>query len=185
VVAQGQAPATGRLGLLQAMVDRGEADSITEADQIDQQNKLLGKYAPDPIARANRDDALIQKGVDAAVKKAKSQYAQDHGYYLDSQGQARYGADNKKAKVKRGDVVNDPDFEEDMGKLQQAADDAASARKVPTASDLYKGAKAGRQTARDTPTAMPKTAKDAVKGQVYNTARGPARWDGNHFIPVK
>lgn len=31
---------------------------------------------------------------------------------------------------------------------------------------------------------MPKTAADAVPGSVYNTARGPARWDGSQFIPV-
>lgn len=31
---------------------------------------------------------------------------------------------------------------------------------------------------------MPKSAADAVVGQVYNTARGPAKWDGKQFIPI-
>lgn len=31
---------------------------------------------------------------------------------------------------------------------------------------------------------MPGSAAEAVVGQVYNTARGPARWDGQQFIPV-
>jgi hypothetical protein len=31
---------------------------------------------------------------------------------------------------------------------------------------------------------MPKTAADAVVGKVYNTARGPAKWDGKQFIPI-
>lgn len=32
---------------------------------------------------------------------------------------------------------------------------------------------------------MPKTADDAVAGKIYNTGRGPARWDGNQFMPVQ
>jgi hypothetical protein len=32
---------------------------------------------------------------------------------------------------------------------------------------------------------MPKSAKDAVVGQVYNTGRGPAQWDGKQFIPIQ
>lgn len=39
---------------------------------------------------------------------------------------------------------------------------------------------AGRQTALP----MPTRKEDAVAGQVYQTARGPARWDGKQFIPV-
>lgn len=31
---------------------------------------------------------------------------------------------------------------------------------------------------------MPKSPADAVAGQVYNTSRGPARWDGQQFIPL-
>lgn len=31
---------------------------------------------------------------------------------------------------------------------------------------------------------MPKSAADAVVGKVYNTARGPAKWDGKQFIPI-
>lgn len=32
------------------------------------------------------------------------------------------------------------------------------------------------------PLPMPKSAADAVVGQIYNTARGPAKWDGKQFI---
>jgi hypothetical protein len=32
---------------------------------------------------------------------------------------------------------------------------------------------------------MPKSAKDAIVGQVYNTGRGPAQWDGKQFIPIQ
>jgi hypothetical protein len=39
---------------------------------------------------------------------------------------------------------------------------------------------AGRQTALP----MPTKKEDAVAGQVYQTSRGPARWDGKQFIPV-
>lgn len=31
---------------------------------------------------------------------------------------------------------------------------------------------------------MPASAADAIPGKVYQTARGPARWDGSQFIPV-
>lgn len=31
---------------------------------------------------------------------------------------------------------------------------------------------------------MPKSAAEAVPGTIYNTARGPAKWDGTQFIPV-
>lgn len=34
------------------------------------------------------------------------------------------------------------------------------------------------------PAAMPKTAAEAKVGTVYQTAKGPARWDGKQFIPV-
>jgi hypothetical protein len=29
---------------------------------------------------------------------------------------------------------------------------------------------------------MPKAKADLVKGSVYNTARGPATWDGKQFV---
>jgi hypothetical protein len=32
------------------------------------------------------------------------------------------------------------------------------------------------------PLPMPRSAADAVVGQIYNTARGPAKWDGKQFI---
>lgn len=32
---------------------------------------------------------------------------------------------------------------------------------------------------------MPKTADDAVAGKIYNTPRGPLRWDGSQFFPVQ
>lgn len=32
---------------------------------------------------------------------------------------------------------------------------------------------------------MPKTADDAIAGKIYNTGRGPARWDGSQFLPVQ
>lgn len=35
-----------------------------------------------------------------------------------------------------------------------------------------------------TPMPMPASADKAVVGQVYNTSRGPARWDGKQFVPV-
>lgn len=35
------------------------------------------------------------------------------------------------------------------------------------------------------PLAIPKTAAKLKSGKVYNTARGPAKWDGKQFMPVK
>ena len=37
-----------------------------------------------------------------------------------------------------------------------------------------------------TPTAlpMPASAAEAIPGQIYNTTRGPAKWDGKQFVPV-
>lgn len=32
---------------------------------------------------------------------------------------------------------------------------------------------------------MPKSADDAVAGKIYNTPRGPLRWDGSQFFPVQ
>ena len=32
---------------------------------------------------------------------------------------------------------------------------------------------------------LPKTRADAIPGTIYQTARGPARWDGNQFLPVQ
>lgn len=34
------------------------------------------------------------------------------------------------------------------------------------------------------PLPMPKSAADAVVGEIYNTARGPAKWDGKQFVLV-
>ena len=38
---------------------------------------------------------------------------------------------------------------------------------------------------KEKPLPMPKTAAEAEAGKVYMTARGPARWDGKQFVPVK
>lgn len=46
------------------------------------------------------------------------------------------------------------------------------------------GAHSGAAAA-DAPLPMPKTADDAIAGKIYNTGRGPARWDGNQFLPVQ
>lgn len=35
------------------------------------------------------------------------------------------------------------------------------------------------------PLVLPKTAKEAVVGEIYNTKRGPAQWDGKQFILVQ
>jgi hypothetical protein len=35
------------------------------------------------------------------------------------------------------------------------------------------------------PLVLPKSAKDAEKGEIYNTKRGPAQWDGKQFIMVQ
>ena len=40
----------------------------------------------------------------------------------------------------------------------------------------------GQQGAQPKP--QPKTASEAVAGQVYQTARGPMRWDGKQFMPL-
>ena len=31
---------------------------------------------------------------------------------------------------------------------------------------------------------MPPSAAEAIPGQIYNTTRGPAKWDGKQFVPV-
>jgi hypothetical protein len=35
------------------------------------------------------------------------------------------------------------------------------------------------------PLVLPKSAKEAVVGEIYNTKRGPAQWDGKQFILVQ
>ena len=32
---------------------------------------------------------------------------------------------------------------------------------------------------------MPSTPKDAIVGQIYQTSKGMAKWDGKQFIPVQ
>lgn len=44
------------------------------------------------------------------------------------------------------------------------------------------GANVRPPTPASQPLPMPKSAADAVVGQIYNTARGPAKWDGKQFI---
>jgi len=46
------------------------------------------------------------------------------------------------------------------------------------------GAEAPTSAGRQAALPMPARKEDAVAGQVYQTARGPARWDGKQFIPV-
>lgn len=62
----------------------------------------------------------------------------------------------------------------------------------PTGSEIYqmgtppaRGAASTTPAAPDAPLPMPKTADDAIAGKIYNTGRGPARWDGNQFLPVQ
>jgi hypothetical protein len=56
---------------------------------------------------------------------------------------------------------------------------------------MYGGTAPTPAPARPAPTTppavlpMPRSAAEAVPGKIYDTARGPARWDGSQFIPVQ
>jgi len=50
---------------------------------------------------------------------------------------------------------------------------------------LEAGAAAGSASAESQPVALPKDAKELKIGTVYNTARGPAKWDGKKFLKLQ
>jgi hypothetical protein len=64
-------------------------------------------------------------------------------------------------------------------------DFAASLKAVVEGRGTLPGGQGAQPTQQPTALPMPKTAAEAVPGQIYNTARGPAKWDGSQFIPVQ
>ena len=64
--------------------------------------------------------------------------------------------------------------------------DYASGSEAPAAAPAPGGAPTPtpvpKQNAQYLP--MPASAKDAIVGKIYNTSRGPAKWDGKQFIPI-
>jgi hypothetical protein len=51
-------------------------------------------------------------------------------------------------------------------------------------SEKYSFQRAGiaKPAAAEKPLDLPKAKTDLVKGKIYNTARGPATWDGEKFV---
>jgi hypothetical protein len=56
--------------------------------------------------------------------------------------------------------------------------------KIPGA-DVSAPALTPKNSSVKSPLVLPKSAKDAEKGEIYNTKRGPAQWDGKQFILVQ
>jgi hypothetical protein len=56
--------------------------------------------------------------------------------------------------------------------------------KIPDA-DVSAPTLTPKKSSVKSPLVLPKTAKEAVVGEIYNTKRGPAQWDGKQFILVQ
>ena len=77
----------------------------------------------------------------------------------------------------------------ELGKQYGASQPIADGKPVPFetwAEPMLRAAGLGQQTQAAGQQAVPMPAEKSklVPGQTYQTARGPARWDGNQFVGV-
>lgn len=100
-----------------------------------------------------------------------------------------------KAAEAAAELKKDPFFQSQYKKIKKEQGDAAAEafkqQQIQEAVGLFPGMAAQAQPkAAPAATAarglsLPKTKDQLQQGQVYNTARGPATWDGTQFIPVR
>jgi hypothetical protein len=100
-----------------------------------------------------------------------------------------------KAAEAAAELKKDPFFQNQYKKIKKEQGDAAAEafkqQQIAEAVGLFPGM-AGQAQPQAAPAAtaarglsLPKTKDQLQKGQVYNTARGPATWDGTQFIPAR
>lgn len=190
--ATSSAKRTGTLGLAQSMVDEGSATSISDAlDQINESRRLSKNPPADGGAAASAlTDQRRQKSGDVAHRGAVSQIASEHGYYIDKDGSARYGSTTAGDDGhKKGDVVNDPDFDQAVSIARQAQDEAVEKGKPLPTSKLAQIAKDKLKELSTTPKPLPesKNPKDFVVGHIYQVPGHPGdwKWDGKNLVKVK
>lgn len=93
------------------------------------------------------------------------------------------------------ELKKDPFFQNQYKKIKkeqgEAAAEAYKQQQIQEAVGLFPGMaeqaqpKAAAPAAKSTGLALPKTKDQLQPGKVYDTARGPATWDGRQFIPVR
>lgn len=172
------------------MAATGE-DFATAEQNVDAGNKGYSEFRNPNIRPQSADggagaaalaDARIQKQADLAHRGAVLQLAREKGYVMDKDGNARYGSNDPNGAYKKGDAVTDTDFDQQTSDMKQASDEAAQSGKPLPTSKLVSLAKDKIKAARSTPAPLPKAKTDLKSGQVYQTARGPATWDGDKFV---
>jgi hypothetical protein len=132
--------------------------------------------AADRLASDNRAKALTQ-----TAERVDSLVTQEGRDYVKLQK-----ADKEANKISNAQP-GDPNYKDTAGAFRKKIFDEAlqnikGADTPSTAPAAAAGAGAG--TAQS-PLPMPANAASARVGMIYNTARGPARWDGSSFIPVQ
>jgi hypothetical protein len=117
---------------------------------------------------------------DINAQRAQAGLLEDAQEYVDKQIGPN-GAQRKKFRdLQRQDKIDNTNTAQAFAdEIRQGYIDRVSA--PPPAAPA---AAAGAGTAQS-PLPMPANAASARVGMIYNTARGPARWDGNSFIPVQ
>jgi hypothetical protein len=192
IVAQGQdrLPA----GVLGEAVRLQNEDKAKGQDQglqyyIDAANESFQnrKAPPDPMvneARQARIDSekqraqeQAQKNADLAHRGAVLQLAKERGYTVDAQGNVKYGKADPTNKINKGDAVNDPDFDQQVADMRQAADEAAAAGKPLPTSKLVQmvkdKAKAAAIDGPDKPKGVVWISKD---GKTKRISLGGGKW---------
>jgi hypothetical protein len=98
--------------------------------------------------------------------------------------QAQLGYLNAIDKEKKAITSNNKYSDLTDAQIDLMAKDSVNAKLSPQFKELLFGDKAmfNAPVAAAAPLAMPKSKADLVKNSVYNTARGPATWDGKQFV---
>lgn len=155
---------TGRMAILQALVDQGIASDIGEANAMYDEQQKLGKFGP-----SDRSQLFISDGQAYAFDPQSKTFAP----VKTPPGQPA------PTNVSKPGTAKGADPEKEAKDIDDAAKAIQKARPKMSWSDARSLAKASRNAQP-----MPAKKEALTKGNVYQTARGLAQWDGSKFTKV-
>jgi hypothetical protein len=205
---------TRELALSEASAKHAAGLRARAAGDIAASDKLFGEEAQlrnqANIAKGNNATTLAAAAASAAASKLPYQMQKEEKEAVRAELRTRLGREPTMTEVisaystasnKTADTTVQGQIETALAKddeykmlglqlsspdLDAATRSKITARRREIYNEITSRIGSGNPKAAEAPAAspMPASADKAVVGQVYNTSRGPARWDGKQFVPV-
>jgi hypothetical protein len=158
------------------------------SDHENRQIEALMKSSPG----MTRIDAIREIG---SAKNPKDQYNALSLRFSKARAEVNADPTINNAKTELARMVKDkvpptdPEYKAVEARIKKLTDQIMSDNWIDATShkliQSLEGGTASRAGAQPTALPMPTTQKELQKGSVYNTARGPARWNGTAFEPIQ